>query len=175
MGSRILEFSAFTLCLVLLYSCSYVSDNTITKIELATGYCHGECPFSAIYLDTTLIYKYYGGDFSDKKGFYKGIANKRLFEAWSNRLIQVKYSELDSVYTGTVDDQSVELIVQDNRGVKHIRGQIESLPKNVRDVFYQIANSYKQVKLKAIQDSIKFNTTVQYLPKVKPKFLPPLN
>ncbi|CAM3973190.1 hypothetical protein MUGA111182_19930 [Mucilaginibacter galii] len=34
---------------------------SITLIEVATGYCHGDCSFTAIQIDKLSNYKYYGG------------------------------------------------------------------------------------------------------------------
>lgn len=147
--------------------------SSITSIEVATGYCHGDCSFTAIQIDKSFNYKYYGGVNAKKQCYYAGKIDSKLWDNFTDQLVKIKYRKLDSIYNNTVDDQSIELIIHDKNGIKHIRAQSESLPPYVSKVFYQIANSYTKVKLAPSNHIIYFNTTAQKFPKIQNPQFPP--
>ncbi|MFD1256138.1 DUF6438 domain-containing protein [Mucilaginibacter terrae] len=147
--------------------------NTISRIEIAAGYCYGECPVSVLVVDSSLNMSYYGGKYSSKKGYYSGNISMSTWDTLKVQLQQIFYNKLDTVYNNTVDDQSIEIFIDDSTGVKHIKAQSESLPPKVKTVFYNMLSSYKQAKLKPVNNFIRFRTTIQNLPiSVKPKFPP---
>lgn len=144
--------------------------NGITKIEVATGSCFGPCQKTAVSIDSTLAYKYYGGEIlfplppgkSDNlNGYYTGTVSRSLWDVLNSKLEAIHYQQLDTVYKRSVDDQSLEVIIHYQGSTKHIRAQSASLPNNVREVFYWIARSYKQVKIKPSKDTFQFGTTLQ--------------
>ena len=161
---------------LLIFSCTQEkkSVSEISDIEIATGYCHGECPFSAMRVNDKLTINYYGGDFASKKGYFIGKISQSLWDSLTTLLVDINYQKLAPVYNKTKDDQAIEIIITANGVKKHVVAQEESLPKGVRNAFYEIAMIYKKVVLKPVANSIKFNTKVQYMPKLigKPKFPP---
>lgn len=136
-------------------------NNEITKIELATGDCFGECPLTVVSVDSTLTYKFYGGQYAKKKGYYTAHISQGLFDTLIIKLMSINYKQLNTSYEHSVDDQSLELIVHYQNKVKHVRAQSSSLPDSVSKVFYFLANTYKAVKLTQIKDSIRFETVIQ--------------
>jgi hypothetical protein len=60
-----------------------------------------------------------------------------------------------------VDDQSVEVIIYCGTSKKHIRGQYESLPNELRHLFATMNASIELARLKRIKDTIKFESTIQ--------------
>ena len=52
-----------------------IRNNEIKKISFATGGCYGHCPLLAIEIDSSLSFKFYGGEYTDKKGFYFEICS----------------------------------------------------------------------------------------------------
>ncbi len=136
------------------------TKNQISKIELATGDCFGECAHSVVYIDSSLTYKFYGGEYADKKGYYDGKISQAMWDTLNNKLERIRLRQLDTSYAHTVDDQSIELFVNSNGKVKHIVAQDGSLPDSVAKVIYWLANSHKLVKLKKSNSKFKFRTRV---------------
>jgi len=157
--------------LIFFSACNY-RNNEITKVEFATGGCFGSCPLTATSVDSSLHYKYYSGGIipvwgnkppkDDYNGYYTGTISRGLWDSIIIKLNGIHYKQLDTVYNHSVDDESFELIVHYRNGIKHIHAQSFSLPNNAREVFYWIANCYKSIKLKQIQDTLKFETTIQH-------------
>ncbi len=157
---------------LLLISChKHVKIKTeITKIELATGAdCMGPCQHTALAIDSSLCYQFYAAPSRDsvsvfaihKKGFYTGTISEPLWDSLVTHLEAINYSKLDTSYNYSADDQSLELVIHYGNKIKHIKAQSASLPDKVRVVFYEIANSYKTVNLKKVEQPIKFETTYQ--------------
>lgn len=145
-------------------------NNEITKIEVATGDCFGPCQLTAVSIDSSLTYYYYGGEtpFTEPvpdtvklRGYFTGKVSKAFWNTLNLKLNQIKYQQLDSVYQQSVDDQSLEVLIYYNGKTKHISAQSASLPENVREAIYWIVYSYKNVKITPIKDSIRFHTTEQ--------------
>lgn len=82
--------TGITIALFLLSACCTKEhrNNEITKIEIATGGCFGPCQYTALSIDSSLTYKYYGGEIlsrtnrpEDKfkiEGYYTGKINRSL-------------------------------------------------------------------------------------------------
>ena len=142
--------------------------NEITKIEVATGICFGPCQRTAVSIDSSLNYGYYGDKFlinrpSDNQrieGYYRGKITKEMWDAINVSLEKIHYKQLDSVYNGNVDDQGIEILIYFNDKVKHISATYGSLPDGTRRTFYSISRSYKSVNLTPV-DTIAFGTTEQ--------------
>lgn len=161
------------ICLLLIACNKTVQKKSeITRIELATGDCFGPCQLTSIRIDSSLKYQFYGGWAPDPdptvpihrnftKGYYNGRLSKPLWDTLTAHLRKINYRKLDTCYDHSADDQSLELIIHYSNKVKHIKAQSASLPSEVRTVFYEIANSYKSIKLNATKQPIKFETIYQ--------------
>src|ERR1700754_3027346 len=64
--------------------------NEISKISFASGGCFGSCPFLAIEVDSSLNYKYYGGKYSEKQGYFTGRISPTLWDS-----INIKFEKID--------------------------------------------------------------------------------
>jgi hypothetical protein len=154
------------LALILLtYACndgkSPIKQDNLTRIVFATGYCHGECPQQAIEIDSSLAYKYYGGEFARNKGYFRGTIGKGFWESLDADLKKPEFLSLNNIYDDSVDDQSVEVIIYRGKSKKHIRGQYESLPNELRHLFATMNSSINLANLKPISDTIHFESTIQ--------------
>ncbi|WP_158828491.1 DUF6438 domain-containing protein [Mucilaginibacter lacusdianchii] len=145
-------------------------QNEITKIEVATGNCFGPCQRIAISIDSTLAYKSYGGPVSFQtppdrdrilEGYYVGRISRTLWDALNVNLEKIHYQQLRTSYKHVDDDQSVEVIIHYQGKVKHIKAKFACMPDSVHRVFYSIAESYRQVNLKLVKDTILFETSIQ--------------
>ncbi|WPU98508.1 DUF6438 domain-containing protein [Mucilaginibacter sp. cycad4] len=163
--------------------------NEITKIEIATGGCFGPCQSTVTSIDSSLEYRYFGGDtyFSlppdgakegKLKGFYSGKISQGFWDTLNIKFENINYKHLDTSYQHSVDDQGLEIFIHYGNKVKHIMAQSASLPNTAAEVFYYVINSYKTVKPKLPKDTFLFESQVQRpipMPDVrKVKFLPPL-
>jgi hypothetical protein len=60
--------------------------NEISKIEVATGGCFGPCQLTAVSIDSSLQYQYYGGDLLPGKkrkvikGYFIGRVNESFWD-----------------------------------------------------------------------------------------------
>src|ERR1700735_5570583 len=73
-------------------------NNEISKISFASGGCYGKCPFMAIEVDSSLSYKYYGGLYSDKPGYYTAKISTELWDSINIQFEKVDYKHLDTSY-----------------------------------------------------------------------------
>jgi hypothetical protein len=150
--------------------------NEITKICFGTGGCLGQCPILAIEIDSSLIYKFYGGEYSDTIGYFRGSVSQSFWDTLNSKLENINYKYLDTSYEHSVDDVSTETIIYYNNRQKHILAQEMSLPDNVRNVLFWLSDTYKSIPLKKVTDnSISFETKIQnsFPIKTTVKFTPP--
>jgi hypothetical protein len=138
-----------------------VSQHAMSAIAFAAGGCYGKCPFLAIAIDSSLQYKYYGGQYADKQGYYTGKISRAVWDTINMSWEKIDFKRLDSSYDYTTDDMKVEAFLYYEGKRQWIYGTIHSLPDPVQGVFMRIMDSYKSVKL-GRSDSIAFVTRLQY-------------
>lgn len=139
--------------------------NGITKICFATGGCYGDCPYLAIEIDSSLNYKFYGGEYTDSTGYFTGRVTQGFWDTLNMRFEYINYKQLDTSYEHSVDDLSTETILYFDNNRKHVRGQSASLPDSVMTVFNWVMNSYKTVALtRTTVGEIPFETIIQNPP-----------
>ena len=156
-----------------------VQKNDITKIEIATGYCWGHCQKTAVSIDSSLNYKYYGGDGDEGDysgwipdsaaaykrsrlhGYYCGKISKAFWDTLNNRMNAIYYQKMDTTYTPANDDQRLEIIIHYKGTAKHITGSLLGFRPKVTDVFGWIINSYREIKPCAFNGVLRFETTLQ--------------
>lgn len=163
------------LLIVLLCSCKKsINRHDITKITFASGYCHGECPFQAIEIDSSLTYKYYGGEWAENQGYFLGTIDKDFWDSLNTDVRNLKFEDIDSTSDNSPCDQSLEIIIYNGNERKYISNQEESLPKGVQYLFSKLHLSVGRAKLRATQDTIIFETTLQKPPEHSggPRFPP---
>lgn len=164
------------LLILILCSCQekplYARKNKITKLSFATGGCFGPCPFLAIEIDSTGDYKFYGGQHADLQGYYKGKISQALWDSINMRFEPLQSKSLDTNMR-SVDDMEIQNIIHFGQSVVNIDRQEMELPKDVRNNFYWLMESYKKVKLKKVTDTLAFETVIQNGPALVPP--PPLS
>jgi len=184
------HYIIFLLTIALLSSCDRHDrrKNEITKIEIATGGCFGPCQSTIVSIDSSLNYKYFGGETyfplppdaknnGKLKGYYFAKISPGFWDTLNIKFDEINYKKLDTSYQHSVDDQSLEVFIHYNNKIKHIKAQSASLPDSVAHMFYYVINSYKSIKPKPTKDTFNFESEKQRLipmPDVrKVKFPPP--
>ena len=161
------------------YQTTQRRENNITKVCFAAGGGLELSPYIAIEIDSSLTYKFYGGEYSDIKGYFTGNVSQGFWDTLNIKFELVNYKQLDTSYEHTIDDPSTETILYFNNQRKHIRAQRGSLPDSLLNVFSWLMNSHKIVALtKTTDNAITFETKRQ-IPVPPPimvdtiKFTPP--
>jgi hypothetical protein len=120
-----------SLTILMFASCN--SDNTIekrkneiTKVCFATGGCYGTCPFLAIEIDSSLNYKFYGGEYADTTGYFTGKVSQGFWDTLNIKFESINYKQLDTSYEHSIDDLSTETVLYFDKQRKHIHGQSAS-------------------------------------------------
>jgi hypothetical protein len=155
------------ICLLISHSCCTnkrlkIRNNEITRISFASGGCYGRCPFLAIEVDSSLNYKYYGGLYSEKPGFYMGTITPELWDSINIGFERVDFKHLDSSYQASVDDLATQTIIFYSNRRKIINAQSASLPRSVDSLLHWIMFSYRRVNLVKSADSLSFYANLQY-------------
>lgn len=169
-----IKYLLIPLFLLIIISCrehqTKIRSNEITKICFATGGCFGTCPFLAIEIDSNLNYKFYGSNYAKLKGYYSGKISQALWDTINMKFEFLKYRSLDT-NVSSVDDMSFQSIIHFGKYIKKIEHQELELPKDVRENFFWLMNSYKNIDLKKLNDTILFETEIQNVP---PRIPPPI-
>lgn len=173
----------FSLILILtLFACADTHkdnkrNNQIRKVSFATGGCYGKCPFLAIEIDSSLSYKFYGGQYSDLQGFFTGKITQTFWDSLNIKLEQVNLKQLDTLYMATIDDLSIESYFTFGQIKKPLFGHEMDFPDSVQKIFNWLMGSYKRVELTKV-DTLDFETKIQFSQGPMPppknlKFTPP--
>jgi hypothetical protein len=137
--------------------------NQINRIVFATGGCYGKCPVQAIDIDSSLGFKYHGEAFTENKGFFIGSVTAGFWDTLNIKFEQIHYESLDTLYDHSVDDLSTEILIYYKDKVKHIHGQSESLPANLKTVYEWLMTSINTFKFQSSKDSLEFPTNAKRL------------
>jgi len=168
------QYLTLLLLIAFLSSCNKHAQrkNEITKIEITTGGCFGPCQSTIVSIDSSLDYKYFGGDTyfplpldaknnGKLKGYYSARISPGFWDTLNIKLDEINYKKLDTSYQHSVDDQSLEIFIHYNNNIKHIKAQSASLPDSVAHIFYYVINSYKTIKPKPTKDTFNFESETQ--------------
>lgn len=145
--------------------------NQINRIDIADGGCMKGCPAVGISIDTSLTLKYYGGYKAKLQGYYSGKVTQGFWDSLNIKLEQIRFKKLDTSNFAELDGQSAEVAVYWNKQKRHFTRSIFEDPDSVSHVLIWIINSYKQVKLHKLTDTVKFETRYQFImPPRPPKY-----
>jgi len=142
-------------------------QNEIHKIVFATGGCYGQCPIQVFSIDSSLTVKYQGVKYTDNNGFYIGSIDRTLFDTINIKFENINYKQLDTTYSGTVDDLSTELFIYYGDKIKRITSPLSDLPDTVQVLYNWLLTTQKKFVLSKTNDSLKFETKIE-------KGLPPI-
>jgi len=153
----------------------------INRIDIADGGCMKGCPAIGISIDTSLTLKYYGGYKAKLQGYYEGKITQGLWDTLNLKLTHINYKKLDTATYYGMDGETAEVIFYWNKQKRHITREIYEDPDSVSHVLIWIVNSYKQVKLHKLTDTVKLETKYQFMMPPRPprpkldqvKFPPP--
>lgn len=146
--------------------------NEISKIYFASGGCFGSCPFLAIEVDSSLNYKYYGGLYSEKQGYFTGRISPELWDSINIKFEEIDFKHLDTSYQFSDDDLATQTSIFYSNKRKVINAQSASLPQAVSHVLHWLMYSYRNVNLTPSKDTIGFYSRLLYPPVILP---PPVN
>jgi hypothetical protein len=166
------------LSILILFACKSENknekDTKIDRIVLATGGCNGRCTYQALDINKSLKVNYFGGEFSKLEGDYHLTIKQLIWDTICEKLNQMEIMECDSVYSRSLDDQTIELIIYSGNNMKRIRGQEFSFPDELRILFYEIIDLTKTMDLKKSKKSHQFPTSCQKENDVIIEFIPPM-
>lgn len=137
----------------------------ISKVTVAfSGYgCESECPFQVFSVDSTLTATFYGGQFADKKGYFKGTISQATWDSIQVRFDKFIVKGIDTTKYRKTDHPDVEFFVHDGFR-KHRTRFNENTGKMTNDdlnILYWFINIASRTDLNA-NDSLAFETTLQY-------------
>jgi hypothetical protein len=149
-------------------------NTKIDRIVLASGGCYGQCPYQALDITENLKVNYFGGEFSKFEGDYNSTIKQQIWDTICEKLNQMEIMECDSVYSHSLDDQSIELIIYYGNKKKHIKGQSASFPEELNALFYEIIHLTKTMDMKKSKKAYQFPTTYQKEYELLIDFIPPM-
>lgn len=172
MTTNILTFAIF----LTLIACGQTRPDSkgISRVTVAfSGYgCESECPFQAFSVDSNLTATFYGGQFADRKGYFKGTISQATWDSIQVRFDKFIVKGIDTIKYKKTDHPDVEFFIHDGLR-KHRTRFNENTGKMTRedlDILYWFVKISSRTDLKS-SDSLTFETTLQYsiLPKTMNK------
>jgi len=145
------------------------SNNEINKIEIATGGCLRGCPVVGLIIDSTLNMHYYGGYKAKLKGYYYGKVTLAFWDTLNIKLKQINFKKLDTSRISWIDGENAETIFYWGTKKRHVFKSIDGNTDAAATVFTWIINSYKRVELQKLNNTVKFETTFQYMQPPTPR------
>lgn len=158
---KVMHLCAFAGLVIVLWSgCKEEKKaHYLTKLTVATGGCYGNCAFAAVEIDSSLSFKYYGGDFAERKGYYLGHISKGYWDTLNVELKKLDVETMDTLYGGAVDGLEEELVLNTEGGKrKHIIANGGSMPEVMSKFMNKTLEHYKKITLLPVKDTLDFET-----------------
>ncbi|HEY4322950.1 MAG TPA: DUF6438 domain-containing protein [Mucilaginibacter sp.] len=145
--------------------------NTITRIEVAKGGCLRGCPVTAISIDSSLTFGYFGGYKAKLKGNYTGKVTQGFWDSLNMKLEQMNYKHLDTTEYLELDGEQAEVICYWAGHKRRITLSIDGFDTtSYKSKFFRdLAYSYDHVKLNKTSSVVKFEVKYQYMTPPLPK------
>jgi hypothetical protein len=171
--SRMKSFISMIIVSCLFTACHHLKkrQDQINRIEIATGGCLRGCPVIGISIDSTLRLKYYGGYKAKLQGYYSGFVTQGFWDTLNVKLKQINFKKLDTSKYYELDGEVDEVIFYWDKQKRHIFKSVDDDPDAVSHVLIWIADSYKHIQLQKSNDTLKFETTYQFMMPPKPKLV----
>jgi hypothetical protein len=119
----------------------------------------------AIEVDSSLRYRYYGGDYADPRGYAIGKVTQGWWDILNFKLEAMRYEELDTFYGGCADAMASETILHFHHKTKRITGEIPCLPYSLSEILISLIHSPEYIKLTPSTDTLPaFETRYQIPP-----------
>ncbi len=137
----------------------------ISKVTVAfSGYgCESECPFEVLSIDNKLTATYYGGQFANRQGYFKGTISQENWDSIQTRFDKFIVEGIDTTKYKKTDHPSVEFFIHDGLR-KHRTRFNENTGKMTNedlDILYWFIKIASRTNLKDT-DSLTFETSWQY-------------
>jgi hypothetical protein len=156
----------FFLIIILFSHCNgHVSKrNAISRIEVAKGGCLRRCPATAISIDSSLTFNYFGGDHARLEGNYTGKVTGGFWDSLNMKLERVNYRYIDTTEYFALDEEQAEVIYYWGGSKRRITLPIDrSDTTDYKSIlFRELAYSYDHIKLHKVKENIKFEVKYQY-------------
>ncbi|MEO8236615.1 MAG: DUF6438 domain-containing protein [Flavobacterium sp.] len=137
----------------------------ISKVTVAfSGIgCESECPYQVLSIDNKLNATFYGGHFTDRKGYFKGRVSQAVWDSIQVRFDKFIVKGIDTTEHEKTDHPSVEFFIHDGSRKHRTRFNENTgkMKKNDLDILYWFINIASKANLKST-DSLTFETTFQY-------------
>jgi hypothetical protein len=131
----------------------------ITKVEFARSSDWSDLGTS-ISIDSSLNYKYWGDYGKTKQGYFIGAINPKYLDTLNQMLQILKFKTVDTDTNMHVSDaEYYELIIHWGTNKRRIMRIGDGNPDTVLNLCRWLDISYKNAKLRPVNDSIKFETT----------------
>ena len=153
--------------LLTLIACGQTRPNNkgISKVTVAfSGYgCESECPFQAFSVDSSLTATFYGGQFANKKGYFKGTVSQATWDSIQIRFDKFIVNGIDTNKCKKTDHPDVEFFIHDvfRKHRTRFNKNTGEMTSDDLDILYWFINIASRTKLQST-DSLTFETTLQY-------------
>lgn len=152
----------------------FLSCNQKKKVEKLSIYyigCLGKCPQIKIEINSNGKIKYFGGYFSQKKGYYSGNINSETWDKIETYLIRGDYKNLeDSYYLSANEEVDVEIVINSQNFNKRLKGLITHYPPEIKKLLEFVLKEVNKWDLKPSSNKLLFDFISDN--PVKPMFPP---
>jgi hypothetical protein len=159
--------------LLTLIACSrkHPDSKGISKVTVAfSGLgCESGCPYQVLSINNKLNATFYGGHFSDKKGYFKGRVSQAVWDSIQVRFDKFIVKGIDTTEHKKTDHPSVEFFIHDGSRKHRTRFNENTgkMKKSDLEILFWFINISSKANLKST-DSLTFETTLQYsIPPIK--------
>lgn len=160
----------FSSILFLLLACGQNANekrtkgNSIEKVTVAfSGFgCEGKCPFQALSVNNKFDAFYYGGQFAETKGYYKGRFTQPIWNSIQTRFDKLYYKGIDTTKQFKADLPFVEFYITGDQGKKYFRENAGKMTNEDVNVLYWFIRLRSKAQGLEKCDSLPFETALQY-------------
>ncbi|WP_157543890.1 DUF6438 domain-containing protein [Mucilaginibacter paludis] len=150
--------------------------NSIREVQLRSGMCMGECPEIIVSIDSLLNYKFHGGRYALKQGYFTGKVSQGFWDTLNMRFEQIHYQQLRNFYQErSTDGPHWDVIIKYSNNTKYISASPSGLTDSVESVFNTYLRSYTLTKLARTNHSLNFDLFKGWVKTNDIKFPPPDN
>ncbi|WP_282037653.1 DUF6438 domain-containing protein [Saccharicrinis aurantiacus] len=152
----------------------YDKDLRVDTIEFSNSLCYGNCPAIAMKIDKGLNFDFWGGKYSDKKGFRKGVITNSQFNQLESliRIANIENNITD--FYPPVDAPYVEIIIDyNNNKTKRFWGYVGDFPVRLKNVALEMFELYKTSSLDSCGCKLTFEVELDIPEKRVPPPPPP--
>ncbi len=149
-------------CLVGCKNCNH-RQNHINKIEIAAGGGILRAPVIGLILDSSLSLKYYGGLYAKRQGFFEGKVDKPFWDSLTYKFEKIRIKSADTTRNYVLDAEQAEAIIVIGNYKIHVYHIIGDNRDSITNFLLWTLNAYKGIVLQKLKDSVKFETTIQFM------------